>query len=206
MFSILRFCCCLTDLSSIVLELVISRSQFLVPHGFRLALQRLNHRNDHSSGLYFDCILSVFVSVSVYTGSLIPAASVLVKPQKTPEVNFLKVVLLLGFAAQKIKLSRNRNSGVPVTLETVGDICVAIKGFTNEQKAIENGIPSEWLIFVAVIELSYKFRLNAGAILKLVLQLMNVKMYRSEKMEDLSSKPSPQTAPSARRSSLSNLA
>lgn len=40
---------------------------------------------------------------------------------------------------------RNRNSGVPATLETVGDICVAIKGFTNKQKAIENGIPSEEL-------------------------------------------------------------
>ncbi|RXI01201.1 hypothetical protein DVH24_001435 [Malus domestica] len=112
------------------------RSQFLVPHGFRLALQQLNHRNDHSSGLYFDCILSVFVSVSVYAGSLIPA------------VQFSEACFAPRFAAQKIKLSRNRNSGVPVTLETVGDICVAIKGFTNKQKAFENGIPSEVVLHI----------------------------------------------------------
>ncbi|CAN6580976.1 unnamed protein product [Malus baccata var. baccata] len=111
-------------------------SQFLVPHGFRLAPQQLNHRNDHSSGLYFDCILSGFASVSVYTGSLIPA------------VQFSEACFAPGFAAQKIKLSRNRNSGVPVTWETVGDICVAIKGFTNKQKAIENGIPSEVVLHI----------------------------------------------------------
>ncbi|RXH83351.1 hypothetical protein DVH24_005604, partial [Malus domestica] len=183
----------------------VSHSRFLVPHGFRLAPQQLNHyRNHHSSGLYFDCIVSVFVSISISAGSLIPAASAPVKPQKTPEVNFLK----LGFnfvglgsaprvAAQEIKMSRFSETEAVVfpSLWILGDIYVAIKGFTNEQKAIENGILSEeleeeemangeekssdfyavlglekkctdselrWLIFVAVIELSYKFRLNAG--------------------------------------------
>ncbi|KAM1159144.1 hypothetical protein ACFX19_032924 [Malus domestica] len=79
---------------------------------------------------------SQFLSVSVYAGSLIPAVSAL---------HLTNRQLPLRCKEKKV---RNRNSGVPVTLETVGDICVGIKGFTNKQKAIENGIPSEVVLHI----------------------------------------------------------
>ncbi|RXH89094.1 hypothetical protein DVH24_006072 [Malus domestica] len=132
-------------LSSTVLELAFSCCHFLVSHGFRLAAHLSDHRNHCRSSLYFDCILLVFVMLSLM-GSIFSdfvLLLALVFRRSSSQGNFSVKRRCRGLKP------RNRSNCGRITLETVGAICARIKGFINNQRNIENGYPSEVVVNIS---------------------------------------------------------